>query len=166
MATASQTRVRASTWTLGSLCAIFIGIQFIRPELTNQPTKAELKAPPEVKRILQNSCYSCHSNQARLVWFDEIAPAYWLVAKDVKQARKHLNFSEIAKLPAAQQKAVLFESVNEIQVGAMPLPLYVRLHSESVITPQQLALLKRYLHSPARNKPAGAADIRAAKSGI
>jgi hypothetical protein len=162
MTKASQNRVRAWTWTLGSFCAIFIGSQFIRPELNNQPTTAELNAPPEVKQILQNSCYSCHSNQTRLPWFDEIAPAYWLVASDVKQARKHLNFSEIAKLPAAQQKGVLFEVVNQIQLGAMPLPAYRFVHRGSVVTPEQLDVLKQYLHPPVPNKPAAAADVSAA----
>jgi hypothetical protein len=58
-----------------------------------------------------------------LAWFDQIVPAYWAVASDVKTAREHLNFSEIGRLPEAQQKASLFEAVNMIQMGAMPLLL-------------------------------------------
>ena len=71
----------------------FLAIQLIRPAIPHPPVTADLSAPPEVKRILKTSCYDCHSNQTRLAWFDEIVPAYWLVASDVKEARRHLNFS-------------------------------------------------------------------------
>jgi mono/diheme cytochrome c family protein len=152
MAKASQSRVRVRTWIIGGLCTIFLGAQFIRPELRNSRATGELKLPSQVKQILQNSCYTCHSNQTRVPWFDEVAPGYWLVTHDVKQGRKHLNFSAISKLPAAQQRAVLFEAVNEIQLGAMPLPAYRFVHPGSVVTPQQLAALKQYLKPATLNK--------------
>src|SRR5271167_129715 len=84
-----------------SLVAIFVGAQFIRPALVNLPVAAEIQAPENVRRVLRNSCYDCHSNETRLRWFDRINPAYWMVAKDVKEARRHLNFSEIGAKPAA-----------------------------------------------------------------
>jgi hypothetical protein len=77
----------------------------VRPELPNPPATAELTAPPEVKQILETSCYDCHSNQTRVPWFDRIVPAYWLVVDDVQRGRTRLNFSEIGRLPAAQQRA-------------------------------------------------------------
>ncbi len=127
----------------------------MRPTLDNPPVTAELQAPPEVKRVLKNSCYDCHSNETKLPWFDHVAPAYWLVTADVKEARKHVNFSEIGKLPAAQQKATLYEAVNQAQLGAMPLPRYTMIHPHARITAEDLAVLKNYLNPPA---PASAPD--------
>jgi heme-binding protein len=121
----------------------FIGIQLIRPQLTNPPVTADLKAPEQVKQILQNSCYSCHSNETSLPWYDQLAPAYWLVTTDVKQGREHLNFSYFDKLPAAQQKGVLFESINQIQLGAMPPERYKAVHPGSAVTAAQLPKGKR-----------------------
>jgi hypothetical protein len=138
-----------------------VGIQFIRPALTNSPVTAELQAPPEVKEILRNSCYSCHSNETRLPWFDKVVPAFWLVSSDVREARRHLNFSEIGKLPAAQQKGFLFEAVNQIQMGAMPLPSYLTVHPNAAVTPEQLAVLRNYL-APPDVAMAPAADTSAA----
>jgi hypothetical protein len=149
-------------WTAGLLVIGFAGMQLIRPELTNPPVTAELQAPVEVKQILRNSCYSCHSNETKLPWYDKVVPAYWLVASDVKEARKHLNFSEIGSLPAAQQKAFLFESVNMIQLGAMPLPSYLRVHPGAAVTPEQLAVLRKYLSTPAT--PPDAAKVAEAAS--
>jgi hypothetical protein len=136
----------------------FAGIQFIRPALPNPPVTADLQAPPEVKQILTASCYNCHSNQTVLSWFDQPVLAYWLVVRDVREGRKRLNFSEIGKLPAAQQQAVLFEAVSQIELGAMPLPAYKQVHPESVITREQLAVLKNYLTPPAQ-PAASAAEI-------
>jgi hypothetical protein len=120
---------------------------------------ADLQAPPQVKQILETSCYNCHSNETTLSWFDEPAPAYWIVVRDVKQGRKRLNFSEIGKLPVAQQQGILFESVSQIELGAMPLPAYKRLHPESVITPEQLVTLKHYLNPATPKEASTAAEV-------
>ncbi len=124
----------------------FAAVQLIRPAISHPPVTADLAAPPEIKQIPRNSYYDCHSNETRLAWFDEIVPVYWLVAHDVQRGRSKLNFSEIGRLPATQQKAALYEAVNQIQFGAMPLPAYTRLHRTALISAAQLSLLKSYLN--------------------
>jgi len=128
-----------------SIALVFLALQLARPELPSSPATAELEAPDSVKRILKQSCYACHSNERRLSWFDEIVPAYWLVTKDVKEARAHLNFSELAAKSPSQQRAALFQAVNFVRAGLMPLPSYRRLHPEAVVHPQQMAVLEAYL---------------------
>jgi Haem-binding domain/Cytochrome P460 len=158
MAERPQSLWRTIFWIVAALAVACASIQFIRPALPNPPVTADLQAPPEVKQILRTSCYNCHSNQTVLSWFDQPVPAYWLVVQDVREGRKHLNFSEIGKLPAAQQQGILFEAVSQIELGAMPLPAYKRVHPESVITREQLAVLKNYLTPPAQ-PAATAAEI-------
>src|ERR1700744_3048857 len=160
MVTAANQRFKSLIWTIVVLGIVFVGIQFIRPPLTNPPVTADLQAPPEVKQILKTSCYSCHSNETQLLWFDQVVPAYCLVTHDVKAARAQLNFSEIGKLSAAEQKGFLFEAVSNIQMGVMPLPSYLRVHPYAAVTPEQLAVLKSYLTPPAQ--PAAPADTTAA----
>jgi hypothetical protein len=138
--------------------AVLALLQFLRPSIPSRPDSAPLQAPPEVVRILNKDCYSCHSDQKRLSWFDQIVPAYWLVRHDVLDARKHLNFSLIGSKPAAAQKATLYEAVNMIQLGAMPLPQFVQLHPEARVTPQELATLKAYL-APWNPAPAAASTL-------
>ena len=72
-------------------------------------------------------------------------PAYWLVRHDVLIAREHLNFSTLGSKAAAVQKATLYEAVNMIQLGVMPLPKFVRLNPEAKVTSAELATLKAYL---------------------
>jgi hypothetical protein len=122
-----------------------IAIQFIRPSLDNRPATADLAAPPEVKAILQRACYNCHSNQTKLAWFDEPVPAYWLVVKDVRAARKVLNFSDWGSLPGTQQAAKLYEALNQIEFHVMPLSNYTMLHHNGVITREEESILRQYL---------------------
>jgi hypothetical protein len=140
-----------------AVAVLFLAAQLYRPKIDHLPVTAEIQAPPEVKQILRNSCYNCHSNETRLSWFDEPAPAYWLVARDVRMARSRLNFSEIGKLPPAKQRAALFTAVNMIQLGAMPLPSYRRMHPGATVTAAQLAILKAYLNPFAMPAPSAAA---------
>jgi Haem-binding domain len=123
----------------------FGALQFVRPPIPARPAAAELQAPLEVKQILDKSCYSCHSDQVRLAWFDQIVPAYWLVRKDILAARKRLNFSTIGSTPTANQKGALYEGLNFIRLGTMPLPRFLALHPDRKVKPQQVAALESYL---------------------
>ena len=124
---------------------LFALLQLVRPGIPVKPTRAEVQAPPQVRHILEKSCYSCHSDQRRLAWFDQIVPGYWLVRHDILTAREHLDFSTLGSKPLAAQKAALYESVNMVQLGAMPLPRFLNLHPEAKVTPEELAVLKAYL---------------------
>jgi hypothetical protein len=133
----------------------FAALQLVRPRIPVLPAAAEVQAPPAVKQILEKDCYSCHSDQRRLSWFDQIVPGYWLVRRDILNAREHLDFSTLGFLPAAAQKATLYEAVNMIQLGAMPLPQFVKLHPEAKVSSAELATLKAYLApwNPAPSPP-------------
>lgn len=163
MDAASRARGSSFYGVAGVVGLVFLAMQFVRPRLTNPPVTAELQAPVEVKQVLQHSCYNCHSNETKLPWFDEVAPAYWMVSRDVRTARSHLNFSEIGKLPAAQQKGLLFEAVNQIQLGAMPLPQYLAVHPNAKVAPEQLEVLRNYL--TAAGPPDAAKEAEAAAKG-
>jgi hypothetical protein len=115
------------------------------PGIPSEATTAEIQAPPRVCQILEKDCYSCHSNERRLAWFDQIVPGYWLVRHDILTAREHLNFSTLGTKPAAAQRATLYEAVNMIQLGAMPLKQFTVLHADAKVTPEELAELKAYL---------------------
>jgi len=136
--------------TLGGLAlvvvALGVAVQAVRPSL-GKPAgpQVEVAVPADVKEILVRRCYACHSDEPRLSWWDHVAPVQWVVASDVKQARALLNFSELGTKPKAVQQAELYESVNQIALGAMPLPLYLKGHPGSEVTAEELAVLKKYL---------------------
>jgi hypothetical protein len=154
-------------WRLAIVVAIgFVLLQLVRPSIPSKPATAEIHAPAPVHQILEKDCYSCHSDERRLAWFDEIQPGYWLVRKDILTAREHLNFSTLGSKPVAVQKATLYEAVNMIQLGAMPLPRFLALHFNAKVSPEELAELKAYLSPWAPlPPPAATSDSQAEAAG-
>ena len=143
-----------------SAIAVFALFQLVRPAIPTKPATSELNAPPNVKLILKRSCYSCHSDEYRLAWFDQVNPGYLIVRHDILNARSHLNFSTLGSSSPGEQKAKLFECVNMIQLRAMPLPQFVALHPGAKLSSQDLTELKTYLApwSAAPDVANGAAD--------
>ncbi len=164
----SRPRRRALLWLCALLLCVFAIIQITRPAIPKPPVTAEIQAPPAVRAILRNSCYNCHSNDTHLSLFDQPVPVYYLVRHDVLTARQHLNFSEIGSQPAAKQKAALYEAVNFIQLGAMPLPQYTVVHHGAILTPDQINILRTYLAPPplpaAKPDDIAAADLQFTQS--
>jgi hypothetical protein len=137
---------RKLLWGLAiAVAVVFVAVQFVRPGIPSRPATAEIQTPAHIHQILARDCYSCHSDQPRLAWFDEIQPGYSLVRRDVLTGREHLNFSTLGSQPAAAQKGALYEAVNIMQLGAMPLPRFVALHPEAKVSSADLAALKTYL---------------------
>jgi hypothetical protein len=158
----SMPRFRVAACVLFFLLIVFLVLQLIGPRVTNPPVTADLVAPGDVKAVLKTSCYNCHSNESRLWWYDKIAPASWLVARDVRRGRLHMNFSTFGQLAPAAQKAMLYESVNFIQLGAMPPANYLFVHPDAKVTPEQLETLKKYLHPSDAVAPAPVEATQAA----
>jgi cytochrome c2 len=131
--------------TFGFLIAAFVAIQLYHPEITDTTVITEFQAPQNVKSILKKACYDCHSNETDLRWFDEIAPVYWQVAAHVRAGREGLNFSTLGNMSPVEQKAKLWESVNQIQTDAMPLKSYAFVHPTAKVSAADLAILKAYL---------------------
>ncbi|RFM27470.1 heme-binding domain-containing protein [Deminuibacter soli] len=124
-----------------------LAMQFVRPGIEAPPANGELEVPPEVKVIIVKGCYDCHSNKANLRWYDQVAPAYWLVAGHIKDGRKALNFSQWQNLTVPEQNAKLWECVNQVISGDMPLPGYTAVHGSAKISPRELQVLKSYVTS-------------------
>ena len=144
------------------LLLIFAGIQFIRPVITNPPVTGNVKVPHEVQTILRNSCYDCHSNETNLSWYDKIVPVSWFVAQHIKEGRSGLNFSEWDQLSPADQKAKLWESVNQVSQGAMPLQSYTLAHPQAKLSQKDLKVLENYIWGlRVNNKPQDTAKIKA-----
>lgn len=138
---------------VGVLAAGFVLLQFTSPVIVNPPSTKEISAPEEVSRILKQSCYDCHSNAADPAWYGRIAPVSFLVAHDINEGRSRFNFSEWDKNPPVVQELLLWEMVNAIEQGKMPLARYNLLHSGARVSATDLAILKKYINSlPGRHK--------------
>ena len=75
-------------WSVGlAVAVLLVAIQFVPGGAVNPPVTQDLPAPPEVKAILRQACYDCHSHETRWPWYGRVAPSSWLVARDVSAGR-------------------------------------------------------------------------------
>jgi hypothetical protein len=123
------------------IVVIAVGIQLIPVNRTNPPVTGEIEAPEEVMAILHRSCFDCHSNETKWPWYSYVAPASWLVAKDVRDGRGHINFSEWADYNSKQKEHKQEECGEMVAIGEMPLWFYLPLHSESNLSEEDIELL-------------------------
>jgi len=129
--------------------AVLIVGQAIRPERTNPPVTGEIVAPPEIRSILKNTCYNCHSNETVWPWYSQVAPASWLVADDVGDGRQELNFSTWSAYATKKKAKKLKKAVEEIEEGEMPPWYYLPLHPEARLSEAEKSALKAWLKGQA-----------------
>jgi len=130
-----------------ALVVIIVGIQFIRPDHTNPPVdetmtiQANLQVPDEINTLIRRSCYDCHSNETEWPWYSHVAPVSWLVSDDVAGGRRHMNFSEWGTYKKGKVLSILEGMCEETSEGGMPLPIYLIMHSDAALTPDQINAL-------------------------
>jgi hypothetical protein len=122
----------------------FAMLQLVPPSIEVRPARNEVEMPADVETVLRTSCFDCHSNETHLAWFDHIAPASWLVARDVRHARAVLNFSELGARPLGEQRAKLFEGIEMMSAHVMPLVQYRALHRGAIVTASGLQRLRAF----------------------
>ena len=120
--------------TLIVLAAILILIQPIQVDRTNPPVQSDIPAEPDIKPILQRSCYNCHSNETDWPWYSYIAPASWLTVNTVRNGRSHLNFSEWESYAIKMQYRKLEDIAEEAIGKEMPPWYYVIMREEADLT--------------------------------
>lgn len=130
---------------VGLLVIVLIGIQFIPVERTNPPVSLDIGAPDNISAILRTSCYDCHSNETIWPWYSHIAPVSFLVAGDVEDGRKHLNFSEWDKYNDKERSDLLDEIIEEVEKEEMPLTIYTFTHPNAKLDPYRIGLLKEWV---------------------
>ena len=131
---------------LFAILAIFILIQFIRPEKNNSKDETYamstvMEIPVEVNKIIQTSCADCHSNSTIYPWYNEIAPASWYLAQHVKEGKEHLNFSEWTTYNKDQKEHLLKDIKEVLNEREMPLKSYLLIHKDAKLTENQYQIL-------------------------
>ncbi len=146
---------------LGILVVLAL-IQFIHPEknlgesLGANDIQHVIDVPEPVMQVLKTSCFDCHSNHTNYPWYNNIQPvAFWL-EDHIKEAKKELNFSEFAGYTRKRQLKKMVEIGKEITEEEMPLPSYLIVHRDAVLTAEQAEILKDWAmqsHGELKSRP-------------
>ena len=126
------------------LLILFIAIQpFSFNVAATLPIKANdtLKAPKEVLTILKRSCFDCHSSEVKAPWYYTIAPASWYTQRNVRKARKIVNFSKWNTY-SKEKKFKVVKKIPKAIVVRMPLISYLYAHEDAKLTEDEKEVLK------------------------
>jgi hypothetical protein len=140
-------------WVLLGIVLALIAMQFVPVERTNPPVEAEVPAPANIRAVLKRACYDCHSNETVRPWYSHVAPVSWLVAHDVHEARKEMNFSTWNQYNPKRQAKKLAEVWEEVDEGEMPLWYYLVVHRDAALSAEDKALLREWATSTPEGNP-------------
>jgi hypothetical protein len=120
---------------VGVCVALFVLIQLIPygHDHTNPSVTSQIKwDSPQTEKLVRSTCYDCHSNETTWPWYSNIAPASWLLQRDVEEARMNVNFSvqDNSNIEAR-------ELIRQIQSGKMPPPQYLIIHTNANLSAEQ-----------------------------
>jgi hypothetical protein len=128
-------------WIFGAGVVIFALMQFINPARTNPPVVHDFIAtnmpPQKIAATLRAACYDCHSYETKWPWYSHVAPVSWLVASDVKEGRRHLNFSDWPTDHPDRATRWLENMSEQLGYKEMPPAKYTLIHADARLTAAQ-----------------------------
>ncbi|MBN2203599.1 MAG: heme-binding domain-containing protein [Thermoleophilia bacterium] len=121
----------AVLWLVAAGAVVFAAIQIVpygRAHENPPVTAAPAWDSPRTEGLVRGACYDCHSNETRWPWYSYIAPASWLLTRDVDEGREAMNFSEWDFTP--EEAALVAVAIEEVvRDGEMPPREYRLMHS-------------------------------------
>lgn len=139
--------------TLIFLLAAFIVIQFFHPEKNisdaapaNHISKS-FPFPGNIKEIVSNSCYDCHSNNTRYPWYYHIQPVAWWMNDHIQEGKSHLNFDEFASYRPRRQYSKFGDTKDMIKEDEMPLSSYILGHPRAALSPEQKQIITAWCNN-------------------
>lgn len=130
-----------------ALLAVLIIIQFFRPEKNDgesygiNDVSHKVNVPDDVKKILETSCFDCHSNHTTYPWYFNIQPVAWWINDHVEEGKHELNFSEYNTFKLKRQYKKLKKIAKEVKEHGMPMWQYTLIHTNAKLNEEQIRLI-------------------------
>ncbi len=126
------------------LLIVFIIAQFFGPD-KNEGNIAAISTffedtnPPEnVKMVLKENCFDCHSNHTRYPWYNKITPVNYWMADHIRHAQGNLDMSKWEDYSIKKKDHKFEELIEMVEKKEMPLPSYTWMHKEANLTDEQI----------------------------
>lgn len=108
------------------------------------PLMEYASVPTEVRATLIAKCADCHSTATRVPVYGRLAPASWLMERDILRARSAMNLSQWEYYSAEEQETLRGKILHETRAHAMPPPQYQLIHWNSRITSADIQAFQQW----------------------
>jgi hypothetical protein len=115
-----------------------------------RPILSEANIDESTKTLLERSCQNCHSERTAWPWYSYAPPVSWLIEKDVRTARAHLNFSRWNQYSESERKTLLAAIGAAVRNRQMPPRRFTLLHPEAVLSVREEEQIYRWAHAERR----------------
>lgn len=112
----------------GLIQLIPYGKNHVNPPIVQEPKWDS----PETRSLAKMACFDCHSNETTYPWYASVAPASWLLQRDIDEGRKSMNFSDWGNYSLS-----LEEISRVVQEGKMPPIQYTIIHKNANLNQAQ-----------------------------
>ena len=122
------------------IVAAIIVLQFFSIDKTNpalvqaETLEATTVVPPDIGFIMGRSCNDCHSNQTIYPLYANLQPMGWLLKSHIDDGRRQMNFSIWNTYQPKRRSKKLGEICEQIEAKEMPLPSYLWIHRDAVLS--------------------------------
>ncbi|MFC0343227.1 heme-binding domain-containing protein [Epilithonimonas hispanica] len=136
------------------IAVVFLAIQLIPINRDNKAIDKNNnfvdinKTPENIRLILKNACYDCHSNETKYPKYSYIAPISWAVKDHINEGREYLNFSEWGSYNKDLKQNAIEKTISTVRDLQMPLPSYIGYHPKANLTTEQRVILENYFSNP------------------
>ena len=147
-----------------SICCVFAGLMTVGASLAlarvhpfgdaglyaakggDAPILSNSQVPPVVRAILVEKCADCHSMQTRAPFYGRLAPASWLMERDINRGRKAMNLSDWESYSTDQQQTYAAKIAHETKSHEMPLPQYLLIHWNARVNDAEIRTFADWAH--------------------
>src|SRR5579883_1634092 len=134
----------------------------IRQDRSNGRLLIGAEAPPAVANILERACRNCPSEATEWPWYSYVAPMSWMIEKDVHDARSHMDLSHWQDYTVEERIDLLTKLAVQVRNRKMPLPKYLRMHREAVLSDEDVQQLDSWAHRERKRLRSAAANGKTA----
>ncbi len=128
----------------------FFGIDKTPPPIAETDTlEAALQVPADISLLMGRSCNDCHSHKTVYPWYSYVQPFGWFLKGHIDDGREELNFSIFNTYSPKKKAKKLEEICEEIGAGNMPLPSYLWIHRDAVLSASEKKALCEWVSAEA-----------------
>jgi heme-binding protein len=129
------------------VAAVFLLLQFLQPARNNSGDPGHIRflaafhVPENVGKILDKSCFDCHSDYTNYPWYTMVQPFGTWMGSHINKGKSELNFDEFVSYSGRRKVSKLKSISASIEDKTMPLPSYNMIHQSAKLSAHEQKII-------------------------
>jgi hypothetical protein len=142
--------VAAAGFVIAAASLIVHPFGTVKTQDSQRPLFADANLDTSAELSFVRACQNCHSERTVWPWYSYVAPVSWLLERDVRCARAHLNVSRWGEYSVSQRETLLAAIGAAVRNRQMPPRRFTLLHPEALLSAAEAEQIYRWAHAERR----------------